>query len=48
VNRVAHRLFNPDNFTFVVVGQPPFNANGGLAPAPVAPPLPRPTDPAAH
>lgn len=22
VNRVIHRLFNPDNFTFVVVGQP--------------------------
>jgi zinc protease len=29
VNRVIQRLFNPDNFTFVVVGQPT-----GLAPAP--------------
>ncbi|MBI3438945.1 MAG: insulinase family protein [Proteobacteria bacterium] len=48
VNRVAHRLFNPDNFTFVVVGQPPLDANGHLAPAPAAPPLPHATDPAAH
>ena len=35
VNRVIHRLFNPDNFTFVVVGQPPLDANGALA-APAA------------
>jgi len=48
VNRVAHRLFNPDNFTFVVVGQPPLDANGHLAAAPAAPPLPHATDPAAH
>jgi len=48
VNRVAHRLFNPDNFTFVVVGQPPLDANGGLAPAPPAPPPPHAADPAAH
>jgi zinc protease len=48
VNRVARRLFNPDNFTFVVVGQPPLDANGHLAPAPAGPPLPHPTDPAAH
>jgi zinc protease len=34
VNRVIHRLFNPDNFTFVVVGQPE-----GLDAAP-APPSP--------
>jgi zinc protease len=33
VNRVIRRLFNPDNFTFVVVGQP-----DGLTPEqPVAP-----------
>jgi zinc protease len=35
VNRVIHRLFNPDNFTFVVVGQPPLDASGALA-APTA------------
>lgn len=48
VNRVSRRLFNPDNFTFVVVGQPPLDANGHLAPAPAAAPLPHAADPAAH
>jgi zinc protease len=46
VNRVIHRLFNPDNFTFVVVGQPPLDAHGGLAAT--APAAPLPPSPPAH
>ena len=48
VNRVIRRLFNPINFTFVVVGEPPLDAHGGLAPTPPAPPIPHAGDPAAH
>jgi zinc protease len=48
VNRVIRRLFNPDNFTFVVVGQPPLDANGALATTAPAPALPHAADPAAH
>jgi zinc protease len=48
VNRVIHRLFNPDNFTFVVVGQPPLDANGALATTSLAPAIAHPVDPAAH
>jgi zinc protease len=47
VNRVIRRLLNPEKFTFVVVGQPPMDANGALAAAAPAPPLP-PPPPAAH
>ena len=34
VNRVIHRLFNPDNFTFVVVGEP--TGLQGAAPTPAS------------
>ncbi len=47
VNRVIHRLYNPDTFTFVVVGQPPLDANGALV-VTQAPAIPHATDPAQH
>ncbi len=47
VNRVIRRLYNPDNFTFVVVGQPPVDAHGALVVA-QAPAIPHAADPASH
>ncbi|MBS0385599.1 MAG: insulinase family protein [Proteobacteria bacterium] len=47
VNRVIRRLYNPDAFTFVVVGQPPVDARGELV-VTQAPAIPHGDDPAAH
>lgn len=47
VNRVIRRLYNPASLTFVVVGQPPVDANGALI-VTQAPAIPPATDPAAH